>query len=466
MRLTGERGKYQLAHDLPAIQVPGTVQAILTARIDRLPAGEKRLLEIAAVIGRDFPLTLLQAVADESEETLRRGLAHLQAAEFVYEATLFPDLAYSFKHALTHEMAYGSLLAGSAARPPRSDRGDHGTPLPRSSRGARSSGSPITRSAPRHGRWRCPYLRRAGLKAAERSALQEARVCFEQALAVLDRLPESSSTLEQGFDVRLELRRVLNLLGSVRQVLERLREAEVLAERLDDDRRRGRVRLFMVNVLALLGELDEALVAGARALEIAVRSGDLRIQIWATTYLAQTHFYRGDFARAVELATDNLAALPADWVDEPGSISMPIPAYNRLWLVYSLAELGRFAEATHYAADVLRLAEPTQRPFTIAEAYFCASWIDLHKGDWAKANSLVERGIAVVRAGNVVLNLPGRHRFVRLDLGPARRVRRGADPTPRGRAAPRTFAGAWRRRSHVAGTERLSCSAGSTRRGV
>jgi hypothetical protein len=128
---------------------------------------------------------------------------------------------------------------------------------------------------------------------------------------------------------------VLNLLGDVRQVLQRLREAEALAERLDDDHRRGRVRLFMANVLALLGELDEALVAGSCALDIAARSGDLRVRIWATTYLAQTHYYRGDFARVVELAFGNLAALPADWVDEPGSISMPIPAYNRLWQVYS-----------------------------------------------------------------------------------------------------------------------------------
>jgi predicted ATPase len=110
--LTGARGEYQLARELPAIHVPGTVQAILTARIDRLPPEEKRFLEIAAVIGKDFPLTLLQAVADENEETVRRGLGHLQTAEFLYETRLFPDIEYTFKHALTHEVAYGSLLPG------------------------------------------------------------------------------------------------------------------------------------------------------------------------------------------------------------------------------------------------------------------------------------------------------------------------------------------------------------------
>ena len=86
------------------------MQAILAARIDRLPSDEKRLLQTASVIGTDVALPLLQAVADLPEETLRRGLTHLQAAEFLYETRLFPDVEYTFKHALTHEVAYGSLL--------------------------------------------------------------------------------------------------------------------------------------------------------------------------------------------------------------------------------------------------------------------------------------------------------------------------------------------------------------------
>ena len=106
----GERGAYRLAKVLTDIQVPPTVQAILAARIDRLSPEDKRLLQSAAVIGKDVPFALLAAIADEREEELRRGLAHLQAAEFLYEVSLFPDLEYTFKHALTHEVAYGSLL--------------------------------------------------------------------------------------------------------------------------------------------------------------------------------------------------------------------------------------------------------------------------------------------------------------------------------------------------------------------
>src|SRR5262249_7879612 len=92
------------------LQMPATVQAVLAARIDRLPSEEKRLLQTAAVIGTEVPLALLQAVVELPEEDLRLGLTRLQDAEFLYEASLFPELVYTFKHALTHEVAYGSLL--------------------------------------------------------------------------------------------------------------------------------------------------------------------------------------------------------------------------------------------------------------------------------------------------------------------------------------------------------------------
>src|SRR5205807_10180416 len=108
--LVGQRGAYCLGQALPTIQIPTTVQAVLAARIDRLPPEEKRLLQTAAVIGTEVPFALLQAIGELPEEELRRALSHLQAAEFLYETSLFPELEYTFKHALTHEVAYGSLL--------------------------------------------------------------------------------------------------------------------------------------------------------------------------------------------------------------------------------------------------------------------------------------------------------------------------------------------------------------------
>jgi len=354
--LAGERGRYRLTGPVQTIQVPATVQVMLAARVDRLAPGDKRLLQVAAVVGKDVPFALLQAIAELPDDALRRGLDHLQAAEFVYETKMFPDVEYTFKHALTHEVTYGGLLQERR-------RELHARVVEAIERRHRDRlGEQIERLAHHAVRGELQekavhYLRQAGLKATARSALPEARVWFEQALDVLAALPESPSTLEQGVDIRLELRPVLlNLLGEVRQALERLREAEPLAERLNDDGRRSRVCAAMTNVHAILGELDEALVTGTRALEIAARVGDVRVRILATTFLAQPHFYRGDYARVIELATDNLAALPADWVHEGFGFGVTPMLYNRLWLVFSLAELGRFAEAAQYEAEMFRVA--------------------------------------------------------------------------------------------------------------
>ena len=102
--LVGERGAYRLTRPVETLQVPARVQTILAARIDRLPMEEKQLLQAASVIGKDFPYSLLAAIAEQPDDILRRSLAHLQEAEFVYETQLFPDLEYTFKHALTHEV--------------------------------------------------------------------------------------------------------------------------------------------------------------------------------------------------------------------------------------------------------------------------------------------------------------------------------------------------------------------------
>src|SRR5262249_10639851 len=108
--LVGQRGAYRMTSPPDVWQIPATAQAILAARIDRLAPEDKRLLQAASVIGRDVPFALLPAIANEPDDRLRRGLAHLQAGEFLYETSLFPDLEYTFKHALTHEVSHGSVL--------------------------------------------------------------------------------------------------------------------------------------------------------------------------------------------------------------------------------------------------------------------------------------------------------------------------------------------------------------------
>jgi len=403
--LSGERGAYRLAGPVQSLQLPATAQAILAARIDRLAPGDKRLLQAAAVVGKDVPFALLEAIAEEPEDRLREALARLQATELLYEARLFPELEYTFKHALTHEVAYAGLLQDrrrtlharilEAMERLYTDRLDEHV-----ERLAHHASRGDVHEKATH------YLRWAGNKAAARSALRDARACYEQALGVLEALPASQSTLEQGFETRLELRTVLTQLAELRPALERLREAETLSERLNDDHRRARVCSVLMTLHTLLGELDEAVATGSRALEMAGRLGDLRLRIPTTSYLEQAQYYRGEYERVVELATEALAALPADWVYEHFGMVAPASVYARSWLVISLAELGRFAEAAEHAAEAIRLAEPTHHAYTIGLAHRAAGTLHLLAGRWAKARSLLEHGIAVLKAGNVSLSFP------------------------------------------------------------
>src|SRR5262249_54989567 len=156
----------------------------------------KRLLQTAAVIGTEVPFSLLQAIAELPEDTLHRGLARLQAAEFLYETRLFPECEYTFKHALTHEVAYGGLLLerrrvlhariGEAFERFAPDR-------------LAEQVERLAYHALRGEVWdkALAYCRQAGEKAMARSAHREAVEYVEQALSALPHLPETRDTQEQ-----------------------------------------------------------------------------------------------------------------------------------------------------------------------------------------------------------------------------------------------------------------------------
>jgi tetratricopeptide (TPR) repeat protein len=329
----------------------------------------------------------------------------LQAAEFLYETGLYPDLEYSFKHALTHEVTYSGLLQTSRrelhARIVSAIETLHQNHL----RGE------IERLAYHAFRGELrekavDYLRQAGRKAAARSALRDARAWFEQALGVLEALPESPSNLEQAFEIRVGLRPVLNQLGEFQQALQRLLEQEAVAKRLNDERRQGRVCAFLTNVYSLIGRPDEGLACGARALEIARNLDDVELSIITRAYLVEAQYFRGDYARAVDVACANLAALPADWLHTYLGMGAPASVYSRCFLAASLAQLGRFSEATEYEGDAIRLASSTHHAFTVGIAHYTSGILHPLKGDWAKAHALVEHWIGVLRAGNVIGLLP------------------------------------------------------------
>jgi class 3 adenylate cyclase/tetratricopeptide (TPR) repeat protein len=114
--LAGERGAYKLVRQIDDIAVPPTVQAILAARIDRLAADAKTVLQAAAAIGKEFGRGLIALAVELDEAALDDALRELVEAEFVYETALYPEPEYAFRHPLTQEVAYGSQLAAGRAK--------------------------------------------------------------------------------------------------------------------------------------------------------------------------------------------------------------------------------------------------------------------------------------------------------------------------------------------------------------
>jgi tetratricopeptide (TPR) repeat protein len=396
----GERGAYRLATALPTVQVPATVQALLTARIDRLSPEEKRLLQTAAVIDTEVPLALLQAIAEMPDEVLRVGLAHLQAAEFLYETRLFPDLEYTFKHALTHEVAYGGLLQERRrtlhasivealewlASERLAEQVDH-----------------LAHHAFRGEAWdkALAYGQQAGARAAARSAHREAVVFFEQALAALAQLPGTRDTLEQAIDLRFDLHNALLPLGDQVRMFAHLCNAEALAERLGDDQRLGQVAGHLCIYFSAMGEYDRAIAAGQRALALATTSGAFDVQVTAQTRLGQVYYTGGDFRQALDVARRAIALLTGEQCAARfDMVALPTVA-SRGYVTGCLAELGDFAEGRGVAEEAIRMAEVAEQPYSIAAAYWHAGLISRRQGDIQRAVLALERSLALCKTATI-----------------------------------------------------------------
>jgi class 3 adenylate cyclase/tetratricopeptide (TPR) repeat protein len=390
--LTGERGAGQLRRPVSGLDVPVTVQAILAARIDRLSLQDKRVLQCAAVIGKDVSFSLLQTVAGLSEADLRQSLAQLQTAEFLYERSLFPELEYTFKHGLTQEVAYAMLLL--ERRRELHGRIVGAVEALHAERLTNEVDS-LAHHAFRGALWEkaVGYSREAGSKAARNSAYQEAVACFDQALQALKRLPESSDTLKRGFDLRMELRPWLAPLGDYDRVLALLGEAEALARSLDDRRRLGLVRAYMTDGFRLTGRNEQAIACGTEALAIATDIGDFDLQVHAHLLLGHASHAVADYGRAVELLKWNLDVLKGDLVRQRSGHSALPAVFSRTYIAFSLVDLGEFREATRLAEEGLRLAEEADTMHSQVVAAHSVGLVHLSMGEFDRALPVLERAL-------------------------------------------------------------------------
>jgi class 3 adenylate cyclase/tetratricopeptide (TPR) repeat protein len=410
--LAGERGNYHLEKKVESTQVPATVQAVLAARIDRLPLEEKQLLQSAAVIGKDVPFSLLQAITELSDEELRRGLTHLQGAEFLYETSLFPDLEYTFKHALTHEVAYGSLLH-------ERQRALHSRIVEAIealySNRLIEQVERLAHHAVRGEVWgkALTYLRQAGAKADARSALRESVSCFEQALTALGHLPESREMREQAIELHLNLRASLGPLGEEERILEHLHAAEALASALGDQRRLAQVSVNIARQFSRQGKHEQAVTACERAIGMARTLGDYGLEVAATLRLGSANYCLGNYPKAIEVLRRNLVPMDSPVMCERfGGSGLAFPN-SRASLALTLAARGEFVEAVVRCTEAIQIAEVVGHPYTVPVMYTGMGLVHLTRGDLHQANLALDHALEVCQG----VDSPSLFHGVRSTLG-------------------------------------------------
>ena len=384
---------------IDAMAVPATIQEVVLARIQRLDHAARRLLGVAAVVGKDVPFALLRAVTDLAEDALATGLRRLLAAEFLLERRMHPEVEHTFKHALTHEVAYGAVndddrralharivRAMETLYPHR--REDHAEHLAH-----HALHGELWASAVQH-------CRQAGTKAFDRSANREAVVWWERSLEAVGRLPERDG-VDAAIDLRLALRSALLQLGEFGRIVTYLREAETLATAAGDRRRLAWARTYMTNAHLFAGEPTQGLAVGEQAVALADAVGDVGLRATARTPLAHACREVGDYRRAIGLLQEAIDMLTGDLLRQRLGQGMPPALYARNMAAICHAELGQFVESERFGTESEGLAQSPDLPWGLALARIALAYRLLLQQRPADAVAAAERAFDVIRTREV-----------------------------------------------------------------
>ncbi|MBI3797001.1 MAG: AAA family ATPase, partial [Deltaproteobacteria bacterium] len=297
--LVGDRGSYRLTHHALTLHVPTTVQGVLAARIDRLAPDEKALLQQLAVIGREFPLSLIRLVLPQPEEELYRLLSSLQRKEFLYEQPAFPESEYIFKHALTQEVAYGTVLqerrkvlheqtARAIEALNLATLDDHYSALAH-----HYSRSGNTEKA-------VEYLSLAGQQAARQSAHAEAVHHVTAALAWLGSLPDTAARARQELTLHLSLGASLMATKgyAAAEVEQSYARARGLCLQVGEPFQVAQVLFGLGSFNGVRGNHAATLALGEQFLAVAHRHQDATLSLVVHLVLGATLLWRGEFAPA------------------------------------------------------------------------------------------------------------------------------------------------------------------------
>lgn len=402
--LAGEHGNYRLTVPVQQISVPPTIQSVIGARVDRLPPDSKHLLQVASVIGKDFELSLLRDVSGLDDADVQDQLAILQSGEFVYETRLFPDPEYTFKHALTHQVAYESLLRDRRREmhaqvmtamahiykdqlEDRLERLVHHSLLGESWEGVHQ------------------YGMAAGRRALSMNANRSAMEAFDNAVLALERLPETPERLRDAVDCRFELRDGLFVLGETERAPALMEEARQLATKLEDQTRLVEIMLYQSGNDWAFGKNRSAITLARQARTLAEQAGDSELIGLANYRLASGLLASGDYAGAAEagIAGAELLRPVARTLMRFGGL---VQTFSGSFGAIALAELGRFDEAIALGRAAFETAVAQNHAYSISVGCLGIGHALALRGNIEAARGLLEEGLQQIEVHSVTATLP------------------------------------------------------------
>jgi class 3 adenylate cyclase/tetratricopeptide (TPR) repeat protein len=386
-------GTVKLTKALGELRIPPTVQGILGSRIDRLPADEKQLLQTLAVMGKEFRLALVKRVAGKADDELQRMLADLQLGEFIYEQPAFPDIEYTFKHALTQEVAYNSLLAerrkllheraGAALEVMFAEQlEDHLSELAHHYSRTDNVAKAVD------------YLRRASKQAVERSAYSEAAADLKAAIAFAGRLPEGPDRLRVELALHAtdgSVATVLHGIGSHERERALTRTCEI-SERLGDTVSLLRGSVFLSLLYIARGDPVRARETCSRHLELAEQSGVEEILAPAHWIIGLSTFFSGDLNEARRLSREwreRFEAAPQ------GAFPINLPAEVLGHTAQVVHLLGGISEALRLGQESLERARILKQPFTLGMVLVTVGWLYQVRREPETVREIAEAAMAI-----------------------------------------------------------------------
>ena len=403
--LEGSPGSYRLVVPVDDIDIPFTVHGVLAERIDSLPRGDRQTLLCAAVIGPNFAVTLLEQLLTQDDGRLADRLARLEQHGFLQRTRIVPNVEYGFRHTLTHEVAYGTLL--------KRDRIRLHTNVMKVLRGCPRHELPVKVDLLAHHAYMAEewphataYCRRAASKAQMASRNGAAQALFEKALDAQAQMPQTPRNSRRGIDVRLELAQSLFALGRSEEVRKVLVEAEAIATALNDERRLGRIYSARMLCHWVDGDLGNAIAMGRQGLDIARRLKDPQLEIQVASRLGCMLIDRGDYADARKLLEGIIPRVSDGSSHKQFGTLAAVAVGCRADLARSLGELGQFSAALKIGDEALRIADDNGHSFS--QIYACLSVGNalLRKGDFARSIPLLERAHRFCMATQIKLLLP------------------------------------------------------------